>query len=161
MQEEKKQKAEERQRMHDDNDVLIRIFTYDLPGKKNVYTALTLMKGVSWAISNALCLSIGLDKNKKISELSKEEIAKIEEFLNEPQIPDFMKNRRIDPETGEAKHLYGTDLDLKKEFDIKKMRKIKSYKGMRHAAGQPVRGQKTRSHFRTKGKAVGVKRKAK
>ena len=50
---------------------------------------------------------------------------------------------------------------MKREFDIKRMKKIKSYKGARHSAGQPVRGQRTRSHFRSRGKAVGVTKKAK
>jgi small subunit ribosomal protein S13 len=45
-----------------------------------------------------------------------------------------------------------------KEFDIKRMKQIKSYKGMRHSLKQPVRGQRTRSHFRTTGVAVGVKK---
>ena len=101
-----------------------------------------------------------MDKNKKISELSKPEIEKIESFFKNMQIPDFLKNRRLDPETGETKHYLGTDLDMKKEFDIKKMKKIKSYKGIRHSLGQPVRGQRTRSHFRQRGKAVGVKKKS-
>ena len=45
-----------------------------------------------------------------------------------------------------------------KEFDIKRMKKMRSYKGIRHASGLPVRGQRTKSHFRKKGKnkAVGV-----
>jgi small subunit ribosomal protein S13 len=48
-----------------------------------------------------------------------------------------------------------------KDNDIKLMRKIKSYKGTRHSAGQPVRGQRTKSNFRkSKGKVMGVKRKA-
>ena len=41
------------------------------------------------------------------------------------------------------------------EFDIKMMKMIKSYKGVRHAIGQPVRGQRTKAHFR-KGSSLGV-----
>jgi small subunit ribosomal protein S13 len=52
----------------------------------------------------------------------------------------------------------GSELDLQKEFDIRRIKKIKSYKGVRHLLGQPVRGQRTRSHFRKKGPSVGVKR---
>jgi small subunit ribosomal protein S13 len=48
---------------------------------------------------------------------------------------------------------------MKKEFDIKRLRKIKSYRGIRHASKLPVRGQRTRANFRRKGHAVGVKRK--
>jgi ribosomal protein S13 len=35
---------------------------------------------------------------------------------------------------------------------------MKSYKGIRHSAGQPVRGQRTRSHFRAKKKATGLRK---
>jgi small subunit ribosomal protein S13 len=46
-------------------------------------------------------------------------------------------------------------LDLSRDFDIRRMKKIRSYKGWRHATGQPVRGQRTKSHFRHGG-AIGV-----
>ncbi len=40
------------------------------------------------------------------------------------------------------------DLKLRKEFDLKRMKKIKSYKGVRHIVGLPVRGQRTKANFR-------------
>ncbi|HDD46536.1 MAG TPA: 30S ribosomal protein S13, partial [Candidatus Aenigmarchaeota archaeon] len=46
------------------------------------------------------------------------------------------------------------------KLDINFMKKIKTYKGIRHALGLPVRGQRTRSSFR-KGRTIGVKRKEK
>ena len=67
----------------------------------------------------------------------------------------WMLNRKKDRESGLSKHLITTDLDLARDFDVRRMKKIKSYRGWRHATGQPVRGQRTRSHFR-KGGAVGV-----
>jgi|SRR3989344_8133090 len=140
---------------------LVRIAGYDVPGSRNIYAGLTRVKGVSWSISNAACLKLGFPKSKKISELTKEDIAKIEQFLKNPNIQDYLKNRRFDLETGETKHYIGSDLDMKKDFDIRRMKKIRSYKGIRHTAGQPVRGQRTRSHFRKVGKAVGVKRSSK
>ncbi|MBI2452186.1 30S ribosomal protein S13 [Candidatus Pacearchaeota archaeon] len=140
---------------------LVRISGYDVPGTKNAYVGLTRIKGVSWGISNAVCVKLGIPRMKKISELTKDEIIKIEKFLKAPEISDFLKNRRLDVETGETKHYIGTELDIRKDFDIRKMKKIRSYKGIRHTSGQPVRGQRTRSHFRKKGKIVaGVKRKA-
>ena len=48
-------------------------------------------------------------------------------------------------------------MDLAREFDIRRMKKVRSYKGIRHLQGQPVRGQRTRAHFR-KGRSVGVTR---
>lgn len=140
-------------------EVLVRIMGFDIPGSKNIYPGLTRIKGVSWAISNALCQRLNIPHTKKISELSKEDIKKIEAALLELKVYDFMKNRRFDMDTGESSHLYGHDLDTKKEFDIKRMRKMKSYKGVRHALGQPVRGQRTRSHFRARGRgSVGIKK---
>ena len=90
--------------------------------------------------------------------MSKDEIKKVEEVLSNLNIFPFLKNRRLDPETGETEHLCGSDLDMTKEFDIKRLRKIRSYRGIRHSSGQPVRGQRTKSHFRKRGQAVGVKR---
>src|SRR4030042_4430706 len=145
-----KQEKPEKQRKPEieEHEVLVRIFGYDIPGSKNLYTGLTRIKGVSWAISNAVCLKIGFPKSKKVSEISKAEIQKIENFLEELPIYDFLKNRRTDVETGKTGHFYGTDLDMKRDFDIKRLREIKSYRGIRHALKQPVRGQRTRSHFR-------------
>ena len=147
--------------IEEEHEMLIRILGYDIPGSKNIYVGLTRIKGISWAISNAICLKLNMQHNKKIKDLSKEDIHKIEEFSNEFKIPEFLKNRRLDLETGETKHYIGTDLDMKKEFDIKRLIKMRSYKGVRHASGQPVRGQRTRAHFRKRDNKqnVGLKRK--
>lgn len=141
---------------------IIRILQTDIPGNKNLYTGLTRIKGVSWAISNALCVLNKFDKHRKIETLSKDEIQKIEEFLKNPKLPQFLINRRKDFSTGEDKHIIGTSLDLAREFDIKRLKQIRSYRGLRHATGQPTRGQKTRSHFRdNRKKGVGIKFKKK
>lgn len=142
---------------------IVRIMQTDIPGNKNVLTGLTYLKGVSWSISNATCKILKLNPWKKVTELSPEEIGKIVKFLeNLPnEVPVFLFNRRKDFETGEDHHLTGTGLDMKREFDIRRLKKIRSYRGLRHATGQPTRGQRTKSHFRTKGKkrAVGVQKK--
>ena len=159
---EKAEKAEKSKRpdlAREENEVLIRILGFDIPGSKNLYAGLTRIKGVSWTISNAICLKLGFSRSKKVSELSKEDIKKIEKFLEELPVYDFLKNRRTDIETGQTDHFFGTDLDMKRDFDIKRLREIKSYKGIRHALKQPVRGQRTRSHFRKRGVAMGVKKK--
>lgn len=140
---------------------IVRILQTDIPGNKKLLTGLTYIKGVSWAISNAICKILKLDENKKIVELSEKEINLITEFLKNPKLPNFLLNRRKDFETGKDGHLIGANLDMKKEFDIRRLKKIRSYRGLRHALGHPTRGQRTRSHFRSKGKkkAVGVTRK--
>jgi len=137
--------------------ILVRILSTDLPGNKSVYAGLTKINGVSWSFSNAVCRALKIDKKKKIEELSKEEIKKIEDFFKNPEVKSFLKNRRKEMESGKDLHLIGSDLDLRKEFDIKRLKKIRAYRGMRHALGLPVRGQRTKAHFR-KGRAVGVKK---
>lgn len=159
---EKQEKQEAKKRVQPSEDlgeVLVRIFGQDMPGNKSIYVGLTRVKGISWAVANALCLQLGLDRRAKVSSLSKEQIAKIEKGLHAIDLPFFLRNRRRDPETGLDKHLLTNNLDIQKEFDIKRLKKIKSYRGLRHAQGLPVRGQRTRSHFRKKGGAVGVRRK--
>jgi small subunit ribosomal protein S13 len=139
---------------------LVRILSKDIEGKMKVYAGLTKIKGISWTFSNAICRSLNIDKNKTIGTLSEEEIQKITEFVKNPKLPDYILNRRRDIETGKEKHLTGTDLDLRKDFDIKKLKKIKSYRGLRHAAGLPSRGQRTKAHFRSNRKrGSGIKKK--
>ena len=140
---------------------IVRIMQTDIPGNKKILVGLTYIKGISWATSNALCKKLQLDPNKRVSELDENEINQISEFLKNPQFPDFLINRRNDFETGENSHLITSNLEMKKEFDIRRLKKIRSYRGLRHAFGHPTRGQRTRSHFRGKGKkkAVGVKKK--
>ncbi len=142
---------------------LVRILAKDIPATQTVYSGLTLIKGISWAFSNVVCKKMNIDKKKKIEELSKEDISKIEEFISKGSVSGFLLNRRNDLDSGVDKHLVGSDLDLQKEFDIKRLKKIRCYKGGRHALGLPVRGQRTRSNFRkNKGKsgAVGVRKNA-
>ncbi|HLF53794.1 MAG TPA: 30S ribosomal protein S13 [Candidatus Nanoarchaeia archaeon] len=142
-----------------ENEMLVRILGFDIPGSKNLYSGLIRIKGISWTIANAACLKLGYPKNKKVADLSKEDIQKIEDFLKALPVYDFLKNRRADPETGQTSHFFGTDLEMKRDFDIKRLRGIKSYRGIRHALKQPTRGQRTRSHFRKTGVAMGVKKK--
>lgn len=140
---------------------LVRICNADLKGNKPLAVALMNIKGVSHSFASAVAIIAGIDKNKKAGVLTEKEMEKIEEILKNPakfKIPPWMLNRRKDYETGEDKHLVTVELAFEKENDIKRMKKIKSYKGIRHGKGLPVRGQRTKGHFR-KGRALGVARK--
>ena len=71
-----------------------------------------------------------------------------------------MINRKNDYETGEDKHLLAGTLNFVQDNDLKRLKKIKTLRGIRHQRKLPVRGQRTRSNFRKgKGKVVGVKKK--
>jgi len=153
---------EEKIKQKTEDERIVRVLSTDIEGKTKIYPGFCKIKGVSWAFANAICKKLKIDKKRKIGSLTEEEIKKISEFIKNPSMPMFILNRRFDPETGKDKHLTGSDLDLQKEFDIKKLKKIKSYKGLRHILGQPVRGQRTRSHFRTnRKKSSGINKKEK
>lgn len=153
MEEPKEQKYEDR---------IVRILSKDIKGNMMLYPGLTKIKGISWSFSNVVCKKLKIDKKRKIGSLTNEEIQKISEFVKNPDIPEHMVNRQKDFDTGEDKHLVGSDLELRKEFDIKRLKKIKSYRGYRHMAGLPTRGQRTRGNFRpNKMKGAGIKKKGK
>ncbi len=141
-------------------DRIVRILSQDIEGKMNLYAGLAKIKGVSWSLANAICKVLKIDKRKKIGSLTDEEITKIIDFIKNPKVPKYLLNRRADFETGEDKHLTSSDLELRQEFDIKRLKQIRTYRGLRHASKLPSRGQRTRSNFRrNKMKSVGVKKK--
>ena len=145
-----------------DDVVLVRVLGKDIRGDAKVGSALTKINGISWAFTNAICKILKLDRSQKIQDIGKEEMARIEGFVKDPQVPSFLKNRRKDLEDGEDKHISGVDLKLRKEFDIKRLKKIKSYKGIRHSANLPVRGQRTKANFRrNRKKSVAAAKKSK
>lgn len=142
---------------------IVRIAATDLDGNKPISQTLTKIKGVGFSMANAICYTNKLDKDRKTGSLKDDEVKKIEETIKEPtkhNIPSWLLNRQKDYDSGEDLHLTSSDLKLRKEFDVKRLRKIKSYRGFRHGAGLPTRGQKTKANFR-KGKSLGVKRKKK
>ncbi len=142
---------------------ILRVANTDLDGNKPIGRALMKIKGINFMFANAVCTISGVEKGKKTGNLTADDLKKIENVISNPLAagtPSWMLNRRNDPEDGSDKHLLSSDLKFTVENDIKMMKKIKCYKGVRHSLGQPVRGQSTKSHFRkNKGKVMGVSKK--
>jgi len=138
---------------------IVRIAETDVKGDRQFLMALKQIKGIGFSMANAICNVLGIDKSQKIGYLPEEQLRAAEKLAKNPdKLPAWMYNRRKDFETGGNKHILNVELKLTKENDIKRLKKIKSYRGIRHAMGLPVRGQRTRAHFRS-GKSVGVKKK--
>ena len=142
---------------------IVRIANTDLDGKKSVYIAIKKIKGVGFMVSNMVCNFSGIPHNKRLGELSDSELQKLQQILSDIQsagAPPWMLNRRKDRDTGENIHLLATDLTFVQYNDVKTQKKMRSYVGVRHILGQPVSGQRTKSHFRkNKGKvSLGVRR---
>ncbi|MBM3303804.1 MAG: 30S ribosomal protein S13 [Candidatus Aenigmarchaeota archaeon] len=141
--------------------VIIRVADTNLDADRKVRRAIMEVKGVGPMFANAVANACGFG-DKPVKELSEAEIKKLEDIMANPGsygIPAWVMNRRSDPQTGENRHLIVSNLDFARTMDINEMKKWKTYKGVRHAAGLPVRGQRTRSSFRGKGTTVGVQRK--
>ncbi len=153
--------------MKEDNvKYLVRVANTDFDGAKQILFGLRKIKGINSMFANAVCAVAGVDKTAKAGTLKDADLQKLNEVIENPVkhgIPEWLLNRRKDYETGENMHNIMGNLQYATENDIKRMKKIKCYKGMRHAVGLPVRGQKMRSKHRkskSRGKGgVGVKRK--
>lgn len=123
---------------------MARIAGVDLPRDKRVEIALTYIYGIGLTLSRQIVLDTGINPDTRVRDLTEEEIAKIREKLDKD---------------------YKVEGDLRREesLNIKRLIEIGSYRGKRHRAGLPVRGQRTKTNARTrKGpkRTVGAKRKA-
>ncbi len=156
--------AEKEQKHEQGFKHIVRIANVDIPGEKAVRFALTKIKGVGINLADAACRIAGVNRQTKAGNLKEGEIQKLNAIITDPlrnNIPVWMLNRRKDYESGEDRHLLTGTLNFVHENDLKRLKKIKTLRGIRHQKGLPVRGQRTRSNFRRgKGKVVGVKKKA-
>ncbi|MFB6216910.1 MAG: 30S ribosomal protein S13 [Candidatus Aenigmatarchaeota archaeon] len=139
---------------------VVRIARTGVDGTKPIAKALQSLKGVGDMYAHAVAKNIEVDEDQRLGDLSEDQIDEIEELIKNPaqaDIPEWLRNRRKERDTGEDGHLIESDLELKEEFDIRRLKEIGSYRGWRHKIGLPVRGQKTKSSFRS-GSKIGVSR---
>jgi len=138
----------------------VRVLRLVIDGNLNVPRALMKIKGMGQQTSTAVIRKLNIDKKTKLGSLDDKEIERIENTIKElhNHIPGWMSNRQRDPYSSRNIHLVGPDLELTTREDINLQKKLKSYRGIRHSMGLPVRGQRTRTSFRT-GATIGVSRK--
>lgn len=124
---------------------MARISGIDIPSDKRIVIALTYIYGIGPTLSKKILDETKVDYSIRVNELSEADVAKIREKIAELNISV----------EGELKRL--------KSQNIKRLMDIRSYRGSRHRASLPTRGQRTRSNARTrKGKKKtvgGMKRK--
>ncbi|MCX7642465.1 MAG: 30S ribosomal protein S13 [Armatimonadetes bacterium] len=121
---------------------MARIAGVDIPDNKRLFIGLTYIYGVGRTLAIKACEAVGIDPMRKLGELSDEELARLRDYIE--------RNYKVEG-------------DLRREIaeNIKRLIDIGCYRGRRHLAGLPVRGQRTRSNARTrKGprKTVGTKK---
>ncbi len=139
---------------------IVRVTGTDIDGKKRVSYGLSKIRGIGVRTGEVICSLAGIDPTKKIGNLTDGEISKLSEAVEnfqEQKIPQWIFNRQRDCALGGDQHLIGSDLVMSLRDDLNLLKKIRSYRGIRHELGLPVRGQRTRTSFRT-GTTVGVSR---
>ncbi len=137
---------------------IVRIAGVDIEGDLLLPYGLAKIKGIGYNFALALIRVLGYDPRLRVGFLTDEDVKRIEDAINNPSkygIPSWYFNRRKDYVTGEDKHLIGADLIFAARQDIEREIKIKSWRGIRHALGLKVRGQRTHTTGRI-GPTVGV-----
>lgn len=122
---------------------MVRIAGVGLPDYKKVNIALTYLYGIGRSNVFSLLKKAQVDGDKRVKELTEEEVGKIQKVIDKE---------------------FKTEGDLRAEVaeNIKRLKEIGSYRGLRHIRNLPVRGQRTRSNARTrrgKRKTVGALKK--
>ncbi len=123
---------------------MARIAGVDLPKQKCAEIGLTYIYGIGRMTAKKILDKAGIEKSKKIGELSDDEVARIRSIMTS----DFKTEGAARSET---------------QMNIKRLMDIGCYRGLRHRKGLPVRGQRTRTNARTrkgKRKTVAGKKKA-
>ncbi len=145
---------------------VVRLAGRDLRGNLPIRRAITSVKGIGinlgTVISEIVTQQLGMNDKTMLGELSEDEVQKLENVLTHPEnfgVPARMYNRQKDIYTGKDMHLISSDLTFTVRQDIDHEKDANTWRGYRHAYGQKVRGQDTRSTGRT-GMTVGVLRKA-
>ncbi len=123
---------------------MARIAGVNIPTNKQVCIGLTYIYGIGRAKAKEILDKAGIAENKRVNELSDDEVLKIREIIDG------------------GYHVEG-DLRRKVALDIKRLMDLGSYRGLRHRKGLPVRGQRTHTNARTRkgpAKPIAGKKKA-
>lgn len=117
---------------------MARIAGTNIPTEKRLEVALTYIYGIGLKTSQNVLKNLSIDPNQRVKNTPEADLAKIREYVE--------KNLIVE-----------ADLSRTVSGNIKRLKEIKAYRGLRHSAGLPTRGQRTKTNARTKrGKKVTV-----
>jgi len=107
-----------------------RIAGVNIPENKKILVALTYIYGIGFSLSKKILLEAGIDFQKKTKELTPEEINRLKEVIEKK---------------------YKVEGELRRELimNIKRLKDVGCWRGLRHLKGLPVRGQRTKTNNRT------------
>lgn len=122
-----------------------RLLGVDIPGAKQLPYAFRHLFGIGSKLALDVCEGLGLDATRKAHTLTDEELAKIAAYI-------------------EKNYVVEGNLRRQRTQNVNRLRDIRCYRGLRHRANLPVRGQRTRTNARTrkgKKKTIAGKKKVK
>jgi len=108
----------------------VRIAGVNLPDDKRVEIALTYIFGIGRSTANKILDKVKLDKDTRVKDISAADVIKLRKEI-------------------EGNYLVEGDLRRQIMLNIQRLKNIRCYRGLRHIAGLPVRGQRTRTNTRT------------
>jgi len=109
---------------------MARIGGVNIPNHQHAEVALTAIYGVGRSRARKICVAAGIETSRKMKDLSDSEMDKLREQVGK----------------------FATEGDLRREvsMNIKRLMDLGTWRGKRHRAGLPVRGQRTRTNARTR-----------
>lgn len=108
-----------------------RLLGVDIPNDRKAVVSLTYLYGVGPKTSRDLCHKAAVDEDRPARDLTDEEISRITTILERDYIVEGPLRRQV-------------------QQNINRLKDIKSYRGIRHRVGLPVRGQRTKTNARTR-----------
>ncbi len=120
---------------------MARIEGVDLPRNKRVEIGLTYIYGIGRSTAQEIVQKTGISPDTRVRDLTEGEVSKLRKVIDDEYLVEGELRREV-------------------RGNIKRLREIGSYRGLRHRRGLPVRGQRTKTNARTrKGKKKAVGRK--
>ena len=110
---------------------MARIAGVNIPEEKRIEASLQYVYGIGLTLAQKILADTNIDSNKRTKDLSESELSKLREYIG--------KNFTIEG-----------DLRREVSVNINRLKAINTYRGSRHKAGLPVRGQRTKTNSRTK-----------
>jgi small subunit ribosomal protein S13 len=111
---------------------MARISGVDLPRSKRIEFGLTYVEGIGLTTSRRILKSANIDFDTRVENLTEDQVGSINETITKLEIPVEGDLRRM------------------VSLNVKRLKDIKCYRGMRHLKGLPVRGQRTKTNARTR-----------
>ncbi len=110
---------------------MARISGVDLPNEKRVEIGLTYIYGIGRASANKILQATGINPDTRVKDLTENEIASIRKYIEANFVVEGEKRKDV-------------------ALDIKRLKEIRCYRGLRHIANLPVRGQSSKQNARTR-----------